>query len=244
MNRKLVCALVDDDVKTHEIFKNFMKDSPFAVLGYFFHTANDFLKIESSIKYDVCLLDIMLPDMLGFEVAEKITKPYIFISGFKDKLIESIELVGPLDVVSKPTKKERLDKAIELAYNKIIRFSESKKKQYYELFHVAHKRGVINIFIPDIYYIKTDDSDHRNKNVIFKNGESLTLMNCNFNIFLECSPKLGRVNKSEMISFEIFEGIEFDLINIKKIDGLKLPTWVTISSKYKADFLARYHTIP
>lgn len=240
MKKKLVCVLVDDDPESHDIFIRLMRNSPFAELKHYFFNATDFLKNEQSLKYDICLLDIMLPDMSGFILAEKISKPYIFISGFKDRIFEAIEMAGPIDVVSKPTQSVRLNAALEKAYTRLIGI-HTYTEQYYELFNVAGKRGKFSIVLSDIYYVKTDNKDRRNKNIILKSGEAFKLMDCTFDRLLKLSTNLCQTNKSEMISLEILDSIDSDMITIKRINGLKLPTWVTFSHIYKAHLEERLH---
>ncbi len=242
MKRKLLCAIVDDDPKSHDTIAEFMKDSTIMELSHHFYNGSDFIKSEPTIKCDLCLLDIMLPDMSGFDVAKKINKPYIFISGYKDKILEAIEMEGPIDIVSKPTQAGRLNAALEKGYLRIVGSSNMTEKQY-ELFNVAEKRGHVNIYLPDIYYAKTDYYDRRNKQVILKSGLSFTFMDCTFDRMLNLSSKLCQVNKSELISIEMLELIEHDIIFLKKMEGVNAPLWVTFSGKYKDHFYGRMNAL-
>lgn len=241
MSKKLSCVLVDDDPDSHDVFIRLMKNSPFAELRYRFFNAEDFLRKENILNYDMCLLDIMLPGINGFVLADKISKPYIFISGFKDKIFEAIEMAGPIDVIPKPTQSKRLNAALEKAYTKIMGNYGIATEQYFELFHVAGKKGKVSIVLADICYVQTDEFDRRNKKAVFKDGEVIKLMACTFNKLSELSQKLCQVNKSEMVSLDIIDAIEYDTINLKMINGSNVPKWITLSLLFRQNLLERFH---
>jgi DNA-binding LytR/AlgR family response regulator len=239
MIRKLQCILVDDDRFCHEIIYDLLSDCPIAELSNAFLCPKKFLAEEHALKFDVCLLDICMPDIDGFSVAHELKKnkrTVIFISSVHDKLLTALEMVEPIDVVPKPIKRERLYVALEKAY-KII--APVQQKQEYGLFYVAGEKGKIRIQLSDILFVRTDASDHRHKHIILKSGEKYILMDCSFEKLISLSPSLIRVNKSELISLESFTKVDEDTITLKGVMEAGKPKQVTLNRWFKKDFLAR-----
>ena len=100
--------LVDDNVKNIEVLANLLSEK-----GYDVEIAlngPDALTLVASESFDLILLDIMMPEMDGFEVCEKIKEdtdkneiPIIFLTAKTDT--ESIQKafdIGGLDYVNKP----------------------------------------------------------------------------------------------------------------------------------------------
>lgn len=106
MNGKIL--IVDDIAKNIQMAMNILKDEGYKM--FYAKSGEMALKLISEQNFDLILLDIMMPDMNGFEVCDKLksnekTKniPVIFLSG-KDST-EDIELAyetGGLDYVVKP----------------------------------------------------------------------------------------------------------------------------------------------
>src|SRR6185312_17542541 len=115
MKSKLRCVLVDDDPSSHKIIGEYIADSPIAELTDKFYCPKKFLAEEPQLDFDLCLLDISMPHFNGFEVADKLRKrnrQVIFISGVKEKILLALELIHPIDVITKPTQKQRLHRAL------------------------------------------------------------------------------------------------------------------------------------
>jgi len=84
------------------------------------------LNIARTIKPDLILLDIMMPDMDGTDVAEKLlldprTKniPIIFLTAVarKDEVEENEGMIGGREFIAKPVDKEELINRIEKTLN-------------------------------------------------------------------------------------------------------------------------------
>ncbi len=84
------------------------------------------LKLAKSLRPDLVLLDIMMPDMSGTEVAEQLlldprTKniPIIFMTAIvqKDEVAEGGGLMGGREFIAKPVGKEELINRIEATLN-------------------------------------------------------------------------------------------------------------------------------
>ncbi|MDD2895845.1 MAG: response regulator [Aliarcobacter sp.] len=100
--------IVDDIPKNIQMAMNILKDEGYKM--FYAKSGEMALKLVSEHDFDLILLDIMMPDMNGFEVCKKIkdnekTKriPVIFLSG-KDSSqdIEQAYECGGIDYVVKP----------------------------------------------------------------------------------------------------------------------------------------------
>lgn len=106
--------IVDDIAKNIQLVGNILKDQNYDI--YFANNGNDALEQIRNINFDLILLDIMMPEMDGFDVCRKLkdndaTKeiPVIFLTAKTD--IESISKgfeLGGIDYVIKPFNKEEL----------------------------------------------------------------------------------------------------------------------------------------
>lgn len=107
-------------------------------------------------SFDLCVLDIMLPDMDGFEIATEIRKrnqevPIIFLSAktLKEDRIKGLKL-GADDYLVKPYSIEELILKIEIFLHRSQKSVEKTKKTY--------QFGSFE-FEPENYQIKSKDKD-------------------------------------------------------------------------------------
>lgn len=100
--------IVDDIPKNIQMAMNILKDEGYKM--FYAKNGEMALKLVNEHNFDLILLDIMMPDMNGFEVCEKLKKddktkkiPVIFLSG-KDSSsdIEQAYETGGMDYVVKP----------------------------------------------------------------------------------------------------------------------------------------------
>ena len=231
MSLKLKAIAVDDNPGVLATLQEMCKDSPFVEIVGTFTDPRKFLLKAPSLEFDICFLDIQMPEMEGTTLAQILkNKPVIFISGSDDKFRDALNL-SPIDIVPKPILKDRLFKAIEKGYNQL-----GEKKEY-QLFNVAESNKKVKIRLPDIMLITTDDIDPRHKIAWMRNGEKYTLMNTKLEHLVQNSTSLVQVNRSMAVSLEAVHEVEYDLITLKGIfDEDKKPMQVTLGSAFKAKF--------
>lgn len=235
--RKLKCVLVDDDPLLLQIMQDLCENSPVAEITHSFLSPKEFLNSMPTLDFDLCLLDIYMPELEGLVLAQLLEgKPVIFVTGTDSKLKEALDL-APIDIITKPVRKERLDKALAKAYSLIY------EKKEFALFNIAENKGKVKLKIEDMFFIQSDSSDPRNKKVYLKDGSKCTLMDYTFERLLEISPKLIQVNKSEIVSLDAVEGVNHDVITLKISHGKHKSTEVSLSSSYKKRFLERLQVI-
>ena len=238
MLKKLKCAVIDDDPCALDTIKGFMASSAVAEVNYSFTNPQEFLDSFKKLDIDVCLVDIVMPEINGFELALRIgNKPVIFISGHENKLIDAFRLVAPIDVVPKPTKKERLFRALEKAH-KIIH-AEKDLAPVSGFFSTHGQFKQVKLKQSEIVYVKTDDEDRRHKLVILRNGKKHKIMNCTLEKILSFAPNLIRINKAELISTYVVNSLTGGNITLEGITEGGKPKRVTLSRTYMQDFKNR-----
>jgi DNA-binding LytR/AlgR family response regulator len=240
MRRKLRCVIVDDDPEAHHTIINQLKDSSIGEIIQSFYKPSDFLDNIYELDFDVVLLDILFNNdrLQGFDVAQVCNaenKVIVFISGSSELIVEACKYVGAIDVVPKPNTKERLNNALVKTWKILFNNIELPKKEH-ELFFVAERKEQISLLLSDIIFVRTAIGDHRNKEVIIKNGGKLTLMNCTFRHLLQFSNKLVQINISELISYDIVESVFHDIIYIKTTAPKEIPRILTLSKTHRSVF--------
>ncbi|HXP52816.1 MAG TPA: response regulator [Bacteroidia bacterium] len=234
MLKKLRAVAVDDNKAVLSTLTQMCKESALVELVNTFTNPNEFLEQAPMLEFDLCLLDIEMPQMEGTTLAQILgNKPIIFISGSDEKFRDALNL-SPVDIVPKPIMKDRLNKAFEKACNL---FAEKKE---YELFNVAESNKKVKIRLGDIMLITTDDVDPRHKQAWMKNGEKYTLMNCKIEHLTANSPSLVQVNRAEAVSLEAVHEVEHDLITLKGVLAENgRPKQVTLGVAFKKKFKER-----
>lgn len=124
--RQVNILLIDDDPVVHDMLQKMLSEEGFNVLHAY--NGEDGLKMAIDMKPDIVLLDLIMPDMDGFEVAENIKKhPVssqipIFIVTSKDLTVEErMRLTGNIERIigKKSFSSEELSRSIrelELIY--------------------------------------------------------------------------------------------------------------------------------
>ena len=219
--------MVDDDVTMHDILHEYYKDSALIEIKYDFTDSKEFMETAPHIDFDMCFLDICMPNMDGIVVAQLLRhKPFIFITGSEDRLKDALGL-EPIDIVTKPFNKVRLDHAIEKAYNMIA------GKIDYAVFSVAECQRKVKIQLSDILYASTDDIDPRHKPIVLRDGKKFTLMNCSMEQLISFAPHLMQVNKKELVSIDMVNEIAYDLVSVNSGAPLSIPRELTLSRAFK-----------
>jgi DNA-binding LytR/AlgR family response regulator len=136
--------------------------------------------------------------------------------------------------VRKPIQKDRLQQAIEKA---LARFdSEKQKKDFIQL---NTDKGKALIFYNNIGYIKTSDTDSRDKIVVLTDGSTLTLKNISFESLIKNLPsaQFCRINKKEIIAIKIVFAYSYDEITTSLTDPSGSSVKLSLSEIYKPTFL-------
>jgi DNA-binding response OmpR family regulator len=104
--------LVEDDTSLGYLLTEYLKMNKFSVVWV--KNGKDALSILSNQLFDLCILDIMMPNMDGFKLAESIkqkniTIPFLFLTArsLKIDVLKGFSL-GAVDYIRKPIDEEEL----------------------------------------------------------------------------------------------------------------------------------------
>lgn len=116
--------VVDDDETIQALFKVFLKKAGFSriVVG----TGKEALAALAKQKFDLCFLDLQLPDITGDEIYAVAKKdhpdlPFVIITGFPDsQMLDNILKFGPVTVLKKPLQLEQLQQTLKMLGHKAL----------------------------------------------------------------------------------------------------------------------------
>lgn len=202
-----------------------------------FDSPTKLLKEIPELDFDLCIMDIEMPEMNGLQVANLIHgKPVIFTTAYKEHAAEAFD-INAVDYVRKPVKMERLQQAIEKV--KIRLDQQRNEKKFIQL---NTDKGKAIIFFEQLAYIKASEIDSRDKIVQLVDGTTIVLKNISFNSLKSLLPAndFVRINKKEVIALKIVQLFSFDEIttNIVSSDG-KNPLRLILGEVYRNSFLKR-----
>jgi DNA-binding response OmpR family regulator len=112
MNQKIKILLVEDDPNFGSIMKSYLELNDFEVILK--ADGKQGLTAFKSEPFDICILDVMMPEMDGFTLAKEIKKtnsdtPFIFLTAksLKEDMLEGFK-TGADDYITKPFDSEVL----------------------------------------------------------------------------------------------------------------------------------------
>lgn len=134
--------IVDDDSKIREIVKEYGKLDNHTVLEA--SSGKEAFDIIDKEKVELVILDIMLPDYTGYEIANKIKDIPILMLSAKSEEFDKLKgfEVGAIDYITKPFSPKEL-----MARIKVI--SHKKNKDIYTLDGIKLDRSSKKLFIDD-----------------------------------------------------------------------------------------------
>jgi DNA-binding LytR/AlgR family response regulator len=193
-----------------------------------------FLRDFPGIESDLCILDIEMPGINGLKVASLIKgKPVIFITAYKEYALDAFDL-DAIDYLQKPVKIERLQQAVQ----KVVRRTEtnSSQRNYMQL---NSDKGRALIYFDQLVYIRTSDTDSRDKIAQMQDNSTMLLKNISFGRLLEILPphNFCQVNKKEMIAISTVHFFSHNVITTKINDNNGKYLLVALSEIYRKNFI-------
>ena len=234
MTTRLKCLLLDDELPGLMYLKMLCEQIPGLEVVKAFNNPTVFLSELPNLDFDFCILDIEMPDIDGLQVANLLNgKPVIFTTAYKEYAAEAFDL-DAIDYVRKPITKERLQQAIQKAIKRLG--STSATSPFMQL---NTDKGKAIIFFDQLLYIKSGDSDSRDKMAYLADGRTLTLKNIAFEKLQELLPprEFCRINKKEIIAIKAVQVFSFDEIIISNFDKTDKPLSLSLSEVYRNDFI-------
>ena len=128
--------LVEDDDSLGYVLSEYLKMKNFSISWV--KNGKDALSILSQQPFDLCILDVMMPDMDGFKLAENIkqnniTIPFLFLTArsLKIDLLKGYSL-GAVDYIRKPIDEEELVVRLNSLLS-ILKESNNKEEETYKI---------------------------------------------------------------------------------------------------------------
>lgn len=236
MNTRIKCLLLEDELPGLTYLKMLCEQIPELEVIKAFNNPKIFLKEVPNLDFDLCIMDIEMPEMNGLEVANLLHgKPVIFTTAYKEYAAEAYD-INAVDYVRKPVKMERLQQAISKAK---IRLNTTKEAK--DFIQLNTNKGKALIFFDQVCYIKVSEVDSRDKIIQFFDGSEITLKNISFDKLLTILPKshFVRINKKEIIALKTVKVFSFYEIitNIQLRSGQNLK--LILSETYRSEFMQK-----
>lgn len=228
--------LLDDELPGLAYLKMLCEQIPELEVIKAFNRSDVFLSEIPDIDFDLCILDIEMPQTNGIQLAKLLKgKSVIFATAHKEYAAEAFDL-DAVDFVRKPIRLERLQKAVQKAISQ-ARASRHIKKYIY----LNTDKGKSLLYIDQLCRIKTSEIDSRDKNVLFKDGARICLKNISFDKLQDLLPQnqFCRINKQEMIAMDCVQHFSFDQIILTILDEEGKPLVLSLSEVYHTAFLEK-----
>ena len=236
MNTKLKCLLLDDELTGLSYLKMLCEQIPELEVVKAFNSPLKFCAELPLLDFDLCILDIEMPEMNGLQVANLLNgRPVIFTTAYKEFAADAFDL-NAIDYVRKPLTRERLEKAVKKAL--ILINNTTEKRTFFQL---NTDKGKAIIFFDKIAYIKTSENDSRDKVVRLFDGEEFVLKNITFDKLTGLLPNADfcRINKKEILSIKAVQVFSFDEITTNLISDQGKNIKLSLSEYYRIEFLQR-----
>ncbi|MFT3933762.1 MAG: response regulator [Chitinophagaceae bacterium] len=233
MNTKIKCLLLDDELPGLTYLKMICEQISCIEVVRAFNDPQKFIEESKAIDFDLGIIDIEMPGLNGLEVAAQINnKPVIFTTAYKEYAADAFDL-NAIDYIRKPIQKDRLQKAIEKAAEKIQTNKTSKA-----FVQLNTSKGKSMLYFEQLFYITTSAIDKRDKVAHLDNGENIVLKNISFSQLLELLPaaQFVQVNKKEIISLKIVDAYTHEEIT-SSIQHNNKPLRFSLGEAYKAGFI-------
>lgn len=236
MNTKLKCLLLDDELPGLTYLKMLCEQIPELEVVKAFDSPDVFLAESANLDFDLCILDIEMPQINGIQIAELLkSKLIIFTTAYKEYAAEAFDL-NAVDFVRKPIQLERLQQAVQKAIKQLTDTSHNKK-----FIRLNTDKGKSLIVFDQLCYIKSSGIDSRDKDVLFKDGSKICLKNISFEKLQSILPhnRFCRINKQEIIAIDIVQHFSFDQITSTIPGEQNKPLMFYLSEVYRNLFLEK-----
>jgi len=236
LNTKLKCLLLDDELPGLSYLKLLCEQINEIEIVRAFNDPEIFLKEFPGLEFDLCILDIEMPNTSGIQIAERLKgKSIIFTTAYKEYAADAFDL-DAIDYVIKPIKLERLQQAV----NKAIQRNNPENKRTNHI-RLNTDKGIALIDIDQLIYIRTSEIDSRDKTAFLVDGTRLQLKNISFDKLFTLVPSESfcRVNKKEMIALNTVHYFSNNQIITNIYFQSDKPLILTLGETYRIGFISK-----
>lgn len=236
MNTKLKCLLLDDELPGLTYLKMLCEQIPELEIVKSFDNPEKLLSEMKNLDFDLVITDIEMPGIDGLSVANLLKdKMVIFTTAYKEYAADAFD-IDAIDYITKPVKKDRLQKAVTKALEKI-----NKKTSVKKFVQLNTDKGRALIFFDQITHIQPSESDSRDKELLMKDGNSILLKNITFAKLIAQLPKADfcRINKKDILAMSAVKFFAHDEITTTILDKTGKNLVLFLSDIYRSDFLCK-----
>ena len=226
--------LLDDEIPGLTYLKMLCDQLPELEVVKSFDNPQTFLSKLPEIDFDLCILDIEMPSLNGLQVANLLKdKLIIFTTAYKEYAADAYDL-DAVDYVRKPVQKDRLQQAVIKAIAR-----QASKGQPKDFIQLNTDKGKTLLHFNQVGYIKTSDTDSRDKLAVFLDGSSLVLKNISFENLLKILPasQFCRISKREVISIRIVNAYSYNEITTSLATSTGQSVKLVLSESYRPEFI-------
>jgi DNA-binding LytR/AlgR family response regulator len=228
--------LLDDELPGLAYLKMLCEQIPALDVVKAFNNPETLLTEAPNLEFDLCILDVEMPGVNGLEVARLLKdKPVIFTTAYKEYASDAFDL-DAVDYVRKPVQKERLEQAVEKALKRI-----SVKPATRSFIQLNTDKGKTVVFFDQLMYIRSSDTDSRDKIALLSDGSELTMKNISFEKLQSSLPEndFARINKGEIVAIKAIHTFSSDQIttNISSAAGATIK--LSLSEIYRKELVAK-----
>jgi len=229
---------LDDELPGLTYLKMLCEQLPELEVVKAFNSPCVFLNEISNLEFDLCILDIEMPEMNGLQVSNLLNgKPVIFATAYKDYAAEAFDL-NAIDYIRKPIKLDRLKQAVQKAIYHIEKKEKTTEKPYILL---NTDKGKAILYFDKIAYIKTSETDSRDKVARLFDGEEFVLKNISFEKLAKAFPfaEFCRINKKEILAIKAVQVFSYDEITTGLASESGKNLKLSLSETYRNEFLQK-----
>lgn len=236
-NKALRVVLLDDELLALGYLRSLCEGIPDLEVVKAFDNPVLFLSELDNLSFDFCISDIVMPNMSGLEVAEKLlSKPIIFTTAHNEYAADAFDIEA-IDYLRKPVQLERLERAIEKVKSHI------EQAKSHAAWTVNTNKGKFTIRLSQIVSFSTDTYDRRDKLMLLENGDEFVVKNKSFDQLLQELEGISliRVSKSELISKEYIQGYQGDVVMSKIRTKEGKYREFSLSENYRKSFVETFN---
>lgn len=201
-----------------------------------FDNPETFLIEAEKIQFDFCIIDIEMPGINGLQVKNQLVNiPVIFATAYKEYAAEAFDL-NACDYIRKPITLDRLKQAIDKTAIQIEKTRDVKENR--KFVHFNTNKGKTLIYIDEIAFVKTSNTDSRDKILVLLSGKEYVVKNMSFEVLTQKLPitDFSRINKQEIISLKIVVSYSSEMITTNMLNLQGKPLQFLLGSIYRIDF--------
>ncbi len=237
MEKRIKCILLDDELPGLTYLKMLCEQLPELEIVKSYNNPTLLLTELNQHDFDVCLMDIEMPDINGLQLALLLKgKHIIFITAYKDYAADAFDL-NAIDYIRKPYNKERLQQSIDK-----LKQANKTLKETTQTIQLNTDKGKVKLNLDQLIFVRASEIDSRDKRMHLTSDRILNAKNISFDKLLEQLPavKFCRINKKEVISLDHVAHFSFDEISIYMDKEHSKIVSLQLSEAFRKEFISRY----